>query len=72
MKKALATWDKEWWKNGGGGAVWDGTAYDPELESRLRRHRQRRAVAAGAAHVDGAWTICTSAPSSRWTWTPAS
>ena len=53
MKKAVATWDKEWWKNGGGGAVWDGAAYDPELESRLRRHRQRRAVDAGAAHVDG-------------------
>jgi len=31
MKKAAATWDKEWWKNGGGGAVWDGAAYDPEL-----------------------------------------
>ena len=31
MKKAMATWDQEWWKNGGGGAVWDGAAYDPEL-----------------------------------------
>src|SRR5690349_14958951 len=31
MKKAMATWDKEWWKNGGGGAVWDGAAFDPEL-----------------------------------------
>jgi quinohemoprotein ethanol dehydrogenase len=31
MKKAAASWDKEWWKNGGGGAVWDGAAYDPEL-----------------------------------------
>ncbi|HEY7188197.1 MAG TPA: PQQ-dependent dehydrogenase, methanol/ethanol family [Vicinamibacterales bacterium] len=31
MKAAAATWDKEWWKNGGGGAVWDGAAYDPEL-----------------------------------------
>jgi PQQ-dependent dehydrogenase (methanol/ethanol family) len=30
MKKAAATWNKEWWKNGGGGAVWDGAAYDPE------------------------------------------
>ena len=28
MKKAAATWDKDWWKNGGGGAVWDGFAYD--------------------------------------------
>jgi PQQ-dependent dehydrogenase (methanol/ethanol family) len=32
MKKAAATWDNEWWKRGGGGAVWDGLAYDPELE----------------------------------------
>lgn len=30
MRRAAATWDKEWWKNGGGGAVWDGMAYDPE------------------------------------------
>jgi quinohemoprotein ethanol dehydrogenase len=32
MKKAAETWDNEWWKKGGGGAVWDGAAYDPELE----------------------------------------
>jgi quinohemoprotein ethanol dehydrogenase len=30
MKRAAATWDGEWWKQGGGGAVWDGLAYDPE------------------------------------------
>jgi quinohemoprotein ethanol dehydrogenase len=32
MKKAAETWDGTWWKNGGGGAVWDGLAYDPEAE----------------------------------------
>ena len=32
MKKAAATWDQEWWKNGGGGAVWDGLAYDADAE----------------------------------------
>src|SRR5215467_12826698 len=32
MKKAAATWDGEWWKLGGGGAVWDGISYDPESE----------------------------------------
>ena len=32
MKKAADTWDQEWWKVGGGGAVWDGMAYDPEAE----------------------------------------
>jgi len=32
MRKAAATWDGEWWKSGGGGAVWDGMAYDPEAE----------------------------------------
>ncbi len=31
MKSAAATWDNEWWKRGGGGAVWDGMAYDPDL-----------------------------------------
>ena len=30
MKKAAETWGGDWWKNGGGGAVWDGMAYDPE------------------------------------------
>ena len=30
MKTAAETWDKEWWKNGGGGAVWDGFAYDAD------------------------------------------
>jgi quinohemoprotein ethanol dehydrogenase len=32
MKKAADTWDGTWWKNGGGAAVWDGMAYDPEAE----------------------------------------
>jgi quinohemoprotein ethanol dehydrogenase len=32
MKKAAATWDGEWWRLGGGGAVWDGLAYDPEAD----------------------------------------
>lgn len=30
MKKAAETWEGEWWKFGGGGAVWDGMAYDAE------------------------------------------
>jgi PQQ-dependent dehydrogenase (methanol/ethanol family) len=32
MRKAAATWDGEWWKLGGGGAVWDGISYDSESE----------------------------------------
>ncbi len=32
LKRAAETWDKEWWKHGGGGAVWDGMAYDPDAE----------------------------------------
>ncbi len=32
MKKAAATWDSEWWTKGGGGAVWDGMAYDPDAD----------------------------------------
>lgn len=32
MRKAAATWEGEWWKLGGGGAVWDGISYDPESE----------------------------------------
>jgi quinohemoprotein ethanol dehydrogenase len=32
MKTAAATWDNAWWTRGGGGAVWDGLAYDPQLE----------------------------------------
>ena len=30
MKKAAETWDNEWWTRGGGGAVWDGMAYDAD------------------------------------------
>jgi quinohemoprotein ethanol dehydrogenase len=32
MRKAAATWEGEWWKLGGGAAVWDGISYDPESE----------------------------------------
>jgi quinohemoprotein ethanol dehydrogenase len=32
MRKASETWDPEAWKLGGGGAVWDGIAYDPETD----------------------------------------
>jgi quinohemoprotein ethanol dehydrogenase len=32
MRKAAATWSGEWWKLAGGGAVWDGIAYDPEAD----------------------------------------
>jgi PQQ-dependent dehydrogenase (methanol/ethanol family) len=31
MRRAAETWEEGWWKLGGGGAVWDGMAYDPEL-----------------------------------------
>jgi quinohemoprotein ethanol dehydrogenase len=30
MRRAAKTWGGEFFKNGGGGAVWDGFAYDPE------------------------------------------
>src|SRR5437764_54272 len=32
LKKAAATWSGEWWKQGGGATVWDGLAYDPDLD----------------------------------------
>ncbi len=32
MRKASETWDPGAWKLGGGGAVWDGIAYDPETD----------------------------------------
>jgi quinohemoprotein ethanol dehydrogenase len=32
LKKAAATWSGEWWKQGGGATVWDGMAYDPDLD----------------------------------------
>jgi quinohemoprotein ethanol dehydrogenase len=30
MRRAAATWGGDFYKNGGGGAVWDGFAYDPD------------------------------------------
>jgi PQQ-dependent dehydrogenase (methanol/ethanol family) len=32
MERAAKTWNGEWWKEGGGGTVWDAMAYDPELD----------------------------------------
>jgi quinohemoprotein ethanol dehydrogenase len=32
LAKAAKTWSGEWWKNGGGGTVWDCMSYDPELD----------------------------------------
>ena len=72
MKKAAETWDKEWWKNGGGGAVWDGMAYDPDAGAGLRRHRQRRAVDVPASLVEGQGQPVCLRRSSPWTSTPAS
>lgn len=31
MRNAAETWEDGGWKQGGGGAVWDGMAYDPQL-----------------------------------------
>jgi len=30
--RAAKTWQGEWWKNGGGGTVWDSIVYDSELD----------------------------------------
>ena len=32
LEKAAKTWSGQWWKNGGGGTVWDSMAYDPQLK----------------------------------------
>jgi quinohemoprotein ethanol dehydrogenase len=32
LKEAVKTWSGQWWKNGGGGTVWDAMAYDPRLD----------------------------------------
>jgi quinohemoprotein ethanol dehydrogenase len=31
LAQAAKTWSGDWWKNGGGGTVWDAIVYDPEL-----------------------------------------
>ena len=33
MAMAAKTWSGEWWKFGGGGAVWNAMAYDPQTDS---------------------------------------
>ncbi len=33
MKMAAATWHGEWWKQGGGGTVWNAMSYDPETRT---------------------------------------
>jgi len=32
METAAKTWSDDWWKAGGGGSPWEGTAYDPDLD----------------------------------------
>jgi PQQ-dependent dehydrogenase (methanol/ethanol family) len=32
LERAAETWHGAWWRFGGGGTVWDGMAYDPELD----------------------------------------
>jgi alcohol dehydrogenase (cytochrome c)/quinohemoprotein ethanol dehydrogenase len=32
MQRAADTWNGNWWQVGGGAAVWDGIAYDPDLD----------------------------------------
>ncbi|MFM2125615.1 MAG: hypothetical protein RL328_2066 [Acidobacteriota bacterium] len=32
LKAAARTWTGQWWKQGGGGTVWDAMAYDPEAD----------------------------------------
>jgi len=32
LEQAAKTWSGEWWKNGGGGTVWDTIVYDPALD----------------------------------------
>lgn len=31
MRRAAKTWSGQWWKDGGGGTVWNSLSYDPEL-----------------------------------------
>lgn len=35
MARAADTWTGEWWRNGGGGTVWDSIVYDPKLDQLL-------------------------------------
>lgn len=32
LERAAATWSGEWWKDGGGGTVWDAAVYDPQTD----------------------------------------
>lgn len=32
LEEVVDTWNGEWWELGGGGTIWDGMAYDPELD----------------------------------------
>ena len=57
---AAKTWTGEWWKAGGGGTVWDAIAYDPELDLRLHRHRQRLALERRQSAARAAATTCSS------------
>jgi quinohemoprotein ethanol dehydrogenase len=67
MRKAAETWDNQWWTRGGGGAVWDGMAYDPEAELVYVGTGNADPGPSTSAHRRRRRTTCTSRRSSRWT-----
>ncbi len=52
MEMAAKTWNGQWWKPGGGGAVWDSVAYDPALHSALCGRGQWLAL---GAEISQSW-----------------
>ena len=75
MEAAAKTWAGEWWKQGGGGSMWDGMAYDPDENLLYVGTGNGSAVASGRSSGTKARrisTISTSPRSSRSTQTPAS
>ena len=65
MRVAAKTWGRDFYKNGGGGAVWDGFAYDPEANLVYVGTGNPHAVGAELPDAAPGSTTCTPARSSR-------
>ena len=65
MRKAAKTWGGDFYKNGGGGSVWDGMAYDPETDL-MYVGRETRSPGCRNSAGRRAWTISIPAPFSPW------
>jgi quinohemoprotein ethanol dehydrogenase len=67
MEAAARTWTGEWWKSGGGGAVWNAMAYDPEFH-RVYVGTGNTAAPVGGEQIYTCSVVALDADSGEYAW----